>query len=67
MAPQLQQWHQVLMSKIKPSFDIQQRGSVNLPIRSSSTFGPQINRMSGTDWSHQQSAKLQNLLNRMNH
>jgi len=63
---QLQQWHQVLWSKLKPSVDIQHRGSVSIPIKSSSTFGPQINRMSGSDWSHRQSAGLHDLLNKMN-
>jgi hypothetical protein len=64
--PQLQQWHNVLWSKLKPSVDIQQRGSVNIPIRSSSTFGPQINRMAASNWGHSQAQKLAHQLNRMN-
>jgi hypothetical protein len=64
--PQITQYHNVLWSKLKPSVDIQARGSSNIPIRSSSTFGPQLNKLNWTDWSHRQSTTLTNALNRMN-
>jgi len=64
--PQISQYYNVLWKHLKPSYDIQQRGSHNIPIRSSSTFGPQLNKLNWTDWAHKQSVKLTEALNRMN-
>jgi hypothetical protein len=66
--PQVTQWANVLIGKLQPSFDIQRRGSSQIPIRSSSTFGPQINRPAA-GWSstqHKQNTALKNMLNKMN-
>lgn len=64
--PQIGQFYNVLSQKMKPSFDIQKRGSVNIPIRSSSTFGPQINTGSFTRFQHSQNPTLAKMFNGMN-
>lgn len=60
------QWYNTLSQKLRPSFDIQRRGSVNLPIKSSSTFGPQINTGTFTRFQHDQNPTLAKMFNRMN-
>ena len=65
--PQLAQYYQVLRKQLKPSVDIQNLGSQQRPIRSSSTFGPQINRINwATNWGHQQVTTLKDAFNKMN-
>jgi len=64
--PQVQQYMQVLWSKIKPSVDIQQRGSVNIPLRGSTMFGPQIRTSNYQSFQNTQNPKLHNQLNDMN-
>lgn len=64
--PQIAQYYNVLLSKIKPSADIQRLGSQNRAIRSSSTFGPQMTQKNWSDWAHRQNDTLTKAMNRMN-
>jgi hypothetical protein len=60
------QYYNTLVQKLTPSFVVQQRGSVNQAIRSSSTFGPQIQTQGWTSFRHTQNPILHKQLNEMN-
>lgn len=60
------QWYQVLWSKLKPSVDIQQRGSINIPLRGSTLFGPQIRTSNYQSFEHTQNPALKDQLGKMN-
>ena len=64
--PSVDQFYEGLKRALAPSFLIQGRGSQNIPIRSSSTFGPQINVGTFKRFEHSQNPKLTNQLNSMN-
>ena len=64
--PQVAQYYNVLWSKLKPSVDIQARGSMNIPLRSSSMFGPQIRHANWTTFEHKQNPKIADQLRQMN-
>jgi len=64
--PGLTDFYNTLRSKIAPSVAIQARGSVDRAIRSSSTFGPQINTQGWTSFQHSQNPKIVKQLNNMN-
>jgi len=64
--PSVGQFYTILKGKLQPSFDIQQRGSQNLSIRSSSTFGPQINTGTFNRFQHTQNPTLHKQFNKMN-
>lgn len=64
--PQVTQWTNTLIQKLQPSFQIQRRGSISMPIKSSSTFGPQINTGTFNRFQHDQNPTLKNMFNRMN-
>jgi hypothetical protein len=63
---QLNQYYNVLWSKIKPSVDIQNLGSMNIPLRGSTLFGPQIRHTNYTSFLHQQNPKLADQFKKMN-
>jgi hypothetical protein len=64
--PAVDQFYETLKRALAPSFLIQGRGSINAPIRSSSTFGPQINTGTFNRFQHSQNPKLAKQLNGMN-
>jgi len=64
--PQISQYYNVLASKLKPSFDIQNLGSQNIPLRGSTLFGPQIRTSNYQGFQHSMNPKLHDQLRKMN-
>ena len=64
--PSVNQFYEGLKRALAPSFAIQGRGSVNRAIKSSSTFGPQINTGTFSRFQHSQNPKINSQLNQMN-
>jgi len=65
--PNIQSFYDTLRQKIAPSVAIQARGNVDRAIRSSSTFGPQIQSQGWISFKHTQNPILSKQLNKMNH
>jgi len=63
--PAVNQFYDTLKRALAPSFLIQGRGSKNIPIRSSSTFGPQINTGTFDRFKHSQNPIIGKQLNNM--
>ena len=61
------QYLSVLKQKLQPSIDIQTRGSVSIPLKNSTLFGPQINAATfgGTGKTHRVTP-LEKQLGKMN-
>jgi len=64
--PNIGQYYQTLRAKIAPSVAIQARGSIDRAIKSSSTFGPQIQTQAWRSFQHSQNPLIQKQLNQMN-
>ena len=64
--PQVSQYYNVLWSKLKPSVDIQNRGSQNIPLKGSTLFGPQIRTSNYQGFAHKLNPKLHDQLRNMN-
>jgi hypothetical protein len=64
--PGVGDFYQTLRAKLAPSVAIQARGSVDRAIKSSSTFGPQINHQGWTSFKHSQNPHIAKQLNKMN-
>jgi len=64
--PSVGQFYEGLKRALQPSIDIQKRGSIDRAIKSSSTFGPQINTQSFQSFKHSQNPILHKQLQDMN-
>jgi len=64
--PSPAQYYNVLWSKLKPSVDIQKMGSMNIPLRGSTMFGPQIRHSNWSEFSHKQNVHIADQLRQMN-
>jgi len=64
--PQVGSWYNTLRQKLAPSVAIQARGNIDRAIRSSSTFGPQIQTQGWTAFRHSQNPIIAKQLNQMN-